>query len=199
MAQIYQFPTLVLSPLPLSLLTPLFFFSNVLNLLAMSKNLTLVSALCADNPINVLFFDSFFQVQDRHTGVTLVRGQRGDGVYYWTKSVSFQSSALALLSSAQSSFTAISLWYSHLGHSSLPSFRKLLSVLSISFPEEHLCSFSYSSCRITKINKLPFAKSSISSSSTLDVIFFDVWTSSVSTFGVFHYYVIFVDHFTKHI
>ena len=163
----------------------------------MSKNLTSVSALCVNNPINVLFFDSFFQVQDRHTGVTLVCGQRGDGVYYWTKSVSFHSSTLALLSSARSSFTAISMW--HNCHPSLPSFRKFLSVLSISFPEEHLCSFSYSSCIITKINKLHFSKSSISSSSTLDVIFFDVWTSSVSSFGGFHYYIIFVDHFTKYI
>ena len=39
--------------------TPLF-FSNVLHVLAMSKNLISVSALCADNLINVLFFDSFF-------------------------------------------------------------------------------------------------------------------------------------------
>ena len=56
-----------------SLPTPLL-FTNVLHVPAMSTNLILVSALCADNPINVLFFYSFFQVQDRHTGVTLVRG-----------------------------------------------------------------------------------------------------------------------------
>ena len=36
------------------------FFSNVLHVPSMSKNLILVSALCVDNPINVLFFDSFF-------------------------------------------------------------------------------------------------------------------------------------------
>ena len=69
-----------------SLPTPLC-FSNVLHVSAMSKNLISVSTLCADNPINVLFFDSFFQVHDRHTGVTLVRGQRRDGVYYWLKLV----------------------------------------------------------------------------------------------------------------
>ena len=48
----------------------------------MSKNLISVSALYDDNPINVLFFDSFFQMQDCHMGVTLVFGQRRDGVYY---------------------------------------------------------------------------------------------------------------------
>ena len=65
-----------------SLPTPLFFFSNVLHMPTMSKNLISVSALCADNPINVLFFDSFFQVQDCHIGVTLVHRKRRDGVYY---------------------------------------------------------------------------------------------------------------------
>ena len=73
-------------------------------------------------------------------------------------------------------------------------FRKFLSVLSISFPKEHLCSFSYCSCSINKSHKLPFAKSSITSSSPLDV-----WTSPVSSFNGFHYYVIFVDHFKKYI
>ena len=42
-----------------SLPTPLF-FTNVLHVPAMSKNLISVSALCADNPIYVLFFKSFF-------------------------------------------------------------------------------------------------------------------------------------------
>ena len=44
-----------------SLPTPLF-FSNVLHVPAMSKNLVSVLALYVDNLINVLFFDSFFQV-----------------------------------------------------------------------------------------------------------------------------------------
>ena len=62
-----------------SLLTPLL-FTNVLHVPAMSRNLISISALCANNPVNVLFFYSFFQVQDHHTGVTLVRGQHKDGV-----------------------------------------------------------------------------------------------------------------------
>ena len=81
----------------------------------------------------------------------------------------------------------------------LALFRKILSVLSISFLEEHLCPFYYTSCNINKSRKSPFAKSNITSSSLLDVIFSDVWTSLVSSFNDFHYYVIFVDHFTKYI
>ena len=105
-----------------SLPTP-FLFSNVLHVPAMSKNLISVSALYVNKPINVIFFDSFFQVQDRHMGVSLVCRQRRDSVYYWSKSSPFQSSALALSSSARalsssawSSLATISMWHSHLGH-----------------------------------------------------------------------------------
>ena len=89
-----------------SLSTP-FLFSNVLHVPAMCKNLILVSPLSIDNLINVLFFDSFFQVQDCHKGVTLVCGQRRDSVYCWPKSAPLQISALALPTSARSSLVAI--------------------------------------------------------------------------------------------
>ena len=160
----------------------------------MSKNLISVSTLCADNPINVLFFYSFFQVQDRHTGVTLVHGQCKDDVYYWPKLVILRSSILALSSSVWSSFFAIFMWHSHLGHLSLHIFCKFLSVLQISFPDDHLFSFSYNSFNINKSHKLLFSKSSITSSFPLNVIFSDVWTSIVSSFDGFNYYVIFVNH-----
>ena len=75
-----------------SLPTPLL-FTNVLHVPAMSKNVISVSTIYADNLINVLFFYSFFQVDDRHMGVTLVHGQCRDGVYYWPKSVPLQSSS----------------------------------------------------------------------------------------------------------
>ena len=105
-------------------------------------------------------------------GVNLVPRHHRDGVYYWPKSVPLRSSALASSSSIRSSFYVISMWHSCLGHLSLHIFCKILSVLNISFPDDHLCSFSCTSCNINKRHKLPFAKSSITSFSHLDVIFF---------------------------
>ena len=96
-----------------------------------------------------------------------------DGVYYLPKSVPLPSSALTMSSSIQSSLSAISMWYSCLDLS-LPIFRKFLSVLSISFSEEHLCSFSCNSYHINKSHKLHFPTSSITSSSPLEIIFSDV-------------------------
>ena len=91
------------------------------------------------------------------------------------------------------------MWHNRLGHPFLHIFRKFLSVLHISFPMDHLCSFSFTSCNINKSHKLPFSKSSITSSSPLDVIFSDVWTSPISSSDGFNYYIIFVDHYTKYI
>ena len=180
------------------LLTPLL-FSNVLHVHVMSKNLISVSALYADNPINVMFFDSFFQVQEHHTGVPLVRMQSMEGVYYWPKSIPLPSFALALSSSFRSWLSAIFMWHNRLGHSSLPIFLKFLSYLSISFPKEHLYSFSCNSCNINISHKLPFATSSITSSSPLEIIFSDAWMSPVASSDDFHYYLIFVDYHTKYI
>ena len=78
-------------------------------------------------------------------------------------------------------------------------FHKFLSVLNISFPKDHLCSFSCTSYNINKSHKLPLAQSSITSSTPLDIIFSDVWTSPISSSHGFHYYIIFVDHYTKYI
>ena len=120
-------------------------------------------------------------------------------IYYLPKSVPLQSSSLDLSFSARSSLATISMWHYRLKHPPLKIFQKYHSALSISFPGYRLCSFSCNSCNINKNHKLPFTKSSITSSSPLDVIFSNVWTSPVSSSDGFHYYVIFVDHFTKYI
>ena len=137
--------------------------------------------------------------------ITLVREQRRNDVYYWPKLVPLLSSSLVMSASVRSLFSATSMWHSRLGHPSLHNFFKFLSVLNISFLKEHLCSFSYNSCNINKSHKLPFAKSSITSSSPLDIIFSYVWTSPVSSSNGFHYNVIFftitqsISNFTRDI
>ena len=59
-------------------------------------------------------------------GVTLVRRQHRDGVYYWPKLVPLRSSALPLSSSVRSSFSDISMWHSLLGDPSLHFFANFL-------------------------------------------------------------------------
>ena len=91
------------------------------------------------------------------------------------------------------------MWHSRLNHPSLPIFCKFLNDLSVSFLEEHLCSFSCKSCNINKSHKLPFVTSSITSSSPLEIIFSNLRTFPVASYDGFNYYVIFVNHYTKYI
>ena len=54
-------------------------------------------------------------------------------------------------------------------------------------------------CLTNKSHKLSFNVSTLSSSTPLDLIYSDVWTSPVLSNDLFKYYVIFVDHFTHYI
>lgn len=119
----------------------------------MTTNLFSVSALCSTNPVSVLFFDYHFQVQDRQTGITLVHGERKNGVYYWPSTVPLRLHKTALTVSPSS----ISLWHNRLGHPSSRIFCKFLSVLNIHFSDEQLQSFTCNSCHINKSHKLPFS------------------------------------------
>ena len=104
--------------------------------------------------------------------------------------------ARILPSSTRSSLAAISMWHNCLGHPFLQIFLKFLSILSILFSKTI---YVPSLVTPTILIKATIAKSSITSSSPLDVVFSDVWTSPVSSYDGFHYYVIFVDHITKYI
>lgn len=103
------------------------------------------------------------------------------------------------MSSSLSSKESLSTWHCRLSHPSLHVFRHLLCSLKLSFPLDHISNFSSNSCNINKSTKLPFHQSIISSSVPLEVIYSDVWTSSVLSSDGFKYYVIFVDHYTKYI
>lgn len=53
---------------------------------------------------------------------------------------------------------------------------------------------------VNKSHKLPFNKSSLSSSSPLEIVFSDVWgPSPFVSIDDFRYYVIFIDHYSKYV
>ena len=163
----------------------------------MSKNLLLVYAICTHNPVNVVFFASFFQMHDRRMRATLVTRQRKDDVYFCPNSVPLSSSSLAL-SSSLSSTRSLAMWHYRLGHPSLHIFRCFLSNLNLSFTKKQLESFSGNSCNINKSHKLPFSTSTITSAYPLDLIYSDIWSSLVPSLDDFKYYIIFIDHFKKY-
>ena len=129
----------------------------------------------------------------------MVRGQLRDGVYYWPKSAPLQSSTLTLFSLVWSSFSAISMWHSRLGHSSLHSFRKFLRVLNISFPRTIYAHFFVPPTILIKAISYLLQNQALPLPLLLMSFFSDVCTSPVPSSDGFNYYVIFVDHYSKYI
>ena len=62
-----------------------------------------------------------------------------------------------------------------------------------------LHSYSCNSCKSNKSPKLPFYDSTLILRAPLDIIFSDVWTCPTHFNDAFHYFVIFVDHFSCYI
>ena len=70
-------------------------------------------------------------------------------------------------------------WHSRLGHPFLKTFRKILLSMNILFSSSQFQKFSCNLCNINTSHKLPFYASSISSTSLLEVVYYDVSTSPI--------------------
>ena len=110
-----------------------------------------------------------------------------------------KSSVVALSVSVYSKVSP-AMWHGCLGH----PFSKLLKFLAgsglLSLSSSLPSKFTCESCLCNKRKRLPFGESSLESCGPLDLVYTDVWgLSLIESIDGFHYYVIFVDHFTKYI
>lgn len=175
--------------LELSSATKTFNCDNVLFVPNISKNIISVSKFASQNQVSIQFLPNCFLVKDLQTGTVLLKGPCVDGVYSWPLSRSPQVFVTQVSDGSS--------WHHKLGHPSPPILKFLQSSfqLGISHSKSDFCN----SCSINKSHKLPFQKSTISSTYPLEVIYSDLWTSPVLSHDGYRYYVIFVDHFTKYI
>lgn len=86
-------------------------------------------------------------------------------------------------------------WHYRLGHPHLRVLQHLASTIPAITSLKNNCN----SCCINKSHKLPFHTTSLSSTSPLELIFSDIWSSPVQSIDAYKYYIIFVYHFTKYI
>ena len=93
--------------------------------------------------------------------------------------------------------TSDMIWHHRLGHPSESIFCYLHSHqhLPVSGPIDK--SQVYESCQLGKSKQLPFSESSRVSTSPLELIHSDVWTSPVPSMSGCRFYVIFVDDFNR--
>ena len=160
----------------------------------LTKSLLSVSKLTQDNPVDVVFSDPMFLIQNRHSKETLAQGRRRDGLYVLEQG---NQAFLAKLSSKRIT-ASFDLWHNRLGHVShdiIYVLNKLgcLSITSV-LPTPRLCS----PCQLSKSKRLSFDVNLKRSMHVLDLIHCDLWGPSpvMSTDG-FRYYAIFIDDYSR--
>lgn len=168
-----------------------FSLTNVLCVPNITKNLISISKFCISNNASIEFLPYTFLVKDLHTEAILLTGKAKDGVYEWP---TFPS--LIVFSSVKTTSFA---WHHRLGHPALPILQHVISKHCLDLSSSSLYKLSCDACHCNKSHKLSFSISTITSTRPLQIIFSDVWTSSIMSYDDFKYYVIFVDHFTKYI
>ena len=163
----------------------------------MQKNLISIYQFCTNNHVFVAFSPSAFRVKDLNTVLILLMGEPKDGVYEWpTTFPSVTSSPLLAFSNVK---TTSSEWHSRLGHPSFTIMKNIVSKFSLPLSSLLSSSTHCNAWSCNKSHKIPFSSSTLTSSHPLELLFSDVWTSSVSSVDGFQYYVIFVDHYTRYI
>ena len=133
-------------------------------------------------------------MKDLYSEKTLFKGHVRAGLYHFHAS-SIDGNQQVFAAHAKASQHT---WHQRLGHPGFKIINKLVSKSCISLSNalnKTICS----SCALGKSSKLPFASVSCISSKHLELLHTDVWgpTPLLSIKG-YHYYIIFVDDYTKY-
>ncbi|KAM0027867.1 putative RNA-directed DNA polymerase [Helianthus debilis subsp. tardiflorus] len=166
---------------------------NVLVVPGLTKKLLSISRLTKDHPVDVLFSDTYFHIQDRLSKQVLAEGSCVDGLYV------LKNSPQAFVATTRSSNKAsYELWHARLGHVSfnIISLLNKLGVLSVTslLPKPTICT----PCQLAKGQRLSFDLNLKRASHPLDLIHCDLWgPSPVCSKDGFRYYVAFIDDYSR--
>ncbi|KAK1432520.1 hypothetical protein QVD17_09417 [Tagetes erecta] len=164
---------------------------NVLVVPNLTKKLLSISRLTTDHPVDVLFSQHYFHIQDRKTKQVLARGTCVDGLYV------LQNEPQAFVADV-SNKASYELWHARLGHVSFDVISTLnkcgfLSVTSL-LPKPDICT----SCQLAKGQRLPFISNEKRASFPLDLVHCDLWgPAPITTTNGYRYYVVFIDDFSR--
>lgn len=165
---------------------------DVLVIPKLIKNLLSISKLTMDHPVDVLFSQPFFNIQDRVTKQVIARGLCEDGLYV------LRDASMALMAtSGVSRKASFDLWHNRLGHihfDVISSLNKLgvLNVTSV-LPKPVICK----PCQISKSQRLPFELNPKRASHPLDLVHCDLWGPAPVSSDDYSYYVVFVDDYSR--
>ena len=133
----------------------------------------------------------------RSTGAILLRGTCENGVYIFPNSMVAPSTPkMVAYVHERTSFDG---WHKRLGYPSIKVVQNLVNLFSLPLTTNKL-PLSCPSCSINKVHQQPFGSTSFQSHSPLEIIYSDVWGPvHITGLNGEHYYLIFVDHYTKYI
>ena len=151
------------------------------------KNLISVHRLTRDNNVSVEFDPFGFSIKDLPTQTVLLRCNSHGQLYPLTS-----PSPEALVTTVPT----VELWHQRLGHPGRRTLHQTLCHLDfVPSKQPPVCD----SCQLGKHVRLPFSSSNSVSYVPFQIVHADVWTSSVSSFSGFKYYLVLIDDFTHYI
>ena len=95
--------------------------------------------------------------------------------------------------------TTSSEWHHRLGYPSTPILKHIVSSFKLALSNSCNDIPHCNACNCNKSHKLSFSVSTLTTTTPLEIIFSDVWTSPIMSVDNYKYYVIFVNHFTKYV
>jgi hypothetical protein len=162
--------------------------NNILVSPNLVKYLIFVRSLTRDNNVSVEFDPFGFYVKDRPTN-SVILCCNSTGELYPLAS----SAPEALAATAPS----LDLWHQRLGHPGRHVLQQTLP--SLQFTSTAAPTKICDACQLGKHVRLPFSSSSSVSYVPFQIVHADVWTSPVTSFSGFKYYLVLVDDYTHYV
>jgi hypothetical protein len=163
--------------------------SNVLVSPSLVKNLVSVRSLTRDNNVSVEFDAFGFSVKDIPTRSVILRCN-SDGELYPLAPTAPEALAVTV-----DTPPTVELWHQRLGHPGRQALQQTL-------PSLEFISTKSATCKARQLGKhvrLPFSDSSSISYVPFQIVHADVWTSPVSSFSGFKYYLVLIDDLTHYV
>ena len=165
--------------------------------LKLKKKLIYVHHFTKQNNVYLEFHPSYFLVNDRIMGATLLKGACEDGVYPLPETMTMASKpAIAYVHER----TTTDGWHKRLGHPSSKIAQHPIRTFSLPVRKKKENSSLCVSCSHNKAHRQTFQSHGFVSTAPLEYIYTNVWGPTRDT-GIdgSKYYIIFVDHYTKYI
>jgi hypothetical protein len=175
-----------------------FHLNNILHCPQAATKLLSIQKFCQDNACYFLLTSTHFFVKDLRTHAILLAGRSENGMYP-LRFKSASSKTFPLFTAFLGLRASLPVWHYRLGHSSFNNVSHVIKAHKLptsnkNFNKDELCD----SCQLGKSKRLPFSASNRVSTTPLELVHSDLWTSPVPSISGCKYYIIFVDDFSRY-